>query len=316
MNSEEKIPVGVSSCLLGEKVRYDGGHKRNTYIINDLGDFFDYRPFCPEMAAGMGVPRQTIHLIETDEGVRCVNTDDESIDVTDKLLEVSQAQRAWQQSIYAYILKKDSPSCGMERVKVYKKGQPTRNGVGIYAQELLQAFPAMPIEEEGRLNDATLRENFINRVLIYYRWCQLQQNDFTLKKWTDFHAQHKWIFFSHNQVLARKLGRFLSEVTQATMPSAIEQYTLDMMDLLKLPATRRNHSNVLQHIQGFLKNQLSTNEKQELGTAIHDYREGLLPLIVPVSLLRHHFLNHPNEYMTNSFYLNPHPKSLKLLNHI
>lgn len=315
-DSMYKIPVGVSSCLLGQRVRYDGGHKRNLFVIDDLGAYFDYQAFCPEVAAGMGTPRETIRLVGINDEIRAVGTENNDYDVTDLLRNTSLEQQHWQQNIYGYILKKDSPSCGMERVKVYRKNTPKRDGMGIFAKVLLENFPELPVEEEGRLNDATLRENFVQRVLVYYRWRQLKDEGLSMKQWTEFHAKHKWIFFSHNQVLARKLGKLLADTRETSKNERLPLYSKAMMELLKIPATRRNHSNVLQHIQGFIKNQLTASEKAELGQTISDYREGLVPLIVPITLLRHHFMVHPNQYINNSYYLEPHPKDLKLLNTI
>jgi uncharacterized protein YbgA (DUF1722 family)/uncharacterized protein YbbK (DUF523 family) len=314
--SQEKIPVGISSCLLGEKVRFDGGHKLNTYVVRSLGEYFDYVPFCPEVAIGMGTPREPIRLVGEAGELRCVGTRTASVDVTAELAECADEQRDWQVDLRGYILKKDSPSCGMERVKVYNVngGQPTRDGVGIYARGLLRNFPNLPVEEEGRLGDPVLRENFIHRVLIYHRWRALLSEGVSWVRLGSFHATHKLVLFSHDQNMARALGRELADAGGGDVQTFARHYETQLMALLKVRATRGNHVNVLQHIQGYLKNQLDAGDKAELSASIHDYRLGHLPLIVPIILLRHHFRKYPDPYIENACYLYPHPRELMLLN--
>ncbi|MEW6983902.1 YbgA family protein [Colwelliaceae bacterium 6471] len=309
-----KIKIGISSCLLGEKVRFDGGHKKNSYINNVLAQYFDFTPFCPEMSIGLGVPRQTIRLVIRNDELRCIGNKDEDLDVTEKLYQSAEDQRHWHTDLSGYILKKDSPSCGMERVRVYKKDMPERNGSGLYAKRLMENFPHLPVEEEGRLGDAILRENFIQRVFIYYRWQQLMQSKPQWKNITEFHAQHKYIFMSHNQNKARALGKLLADNTKLNLSELCELYLTDMMTLLKIRATRKNHVNTLMHIQGYLKNYLSSSDKQELSDTMEQYRLGFLPLIVPITLLKHHFMHHPQQYILDSYYLQPHPSELMLLN--
>ena len=309
-----EILIGISSCLLGEKVRFDKGHKHNSYITGTLGNYFRFKPFCPEMAIGLGTPRETLRLVEAEDGVRCVGTKTSTIDVTDALHEMAQQQRDWHEDLCGYILKKDSPSCGMERVKVYKKSVPERSGVGIYANVLLQNFPNLPVEEEGRLGDPILRENFIKRVFAYRHWRDLVSEGLTLHKLTDFHAQYKYVLLSHNQHRARELGKRLANAAKEPMGAVAEWYLEEFMAILKRRATRRNHVNVLQHLQGFLKIDLDKNDKQELSETIEAYRRQLLPLIVPIVLLRHHFRRHPKPFIEKSKYLRPHPSELMLLN--
>jgi uncharacterized protein YbgA (DUF1722 family)/uncharacterized protein YbbK (DUF523 family) len=309
-----KIPLGISSCLLGEEVRFDGGHKNNAYITQSLGIYFKFEPFCPEVEIGLGIPREPIRLVITGNEVRCVGVKDNSLDVTDKLTMIADQQHDWQQEIYGYILKKDSPSCGMERVKQYRNGSVERAGVGIYASRIMQNFPNLPVEEEGRLGDPVLRENFIQRVFIYHRWGQLVKSELSWKALTSFHAQHKLILMSHDQDLARELGRELSESSSMDIGQYAEKYISKMTNVLKIKATRGNHVNVLQHIQGYLKKHLDKEDKRELTESIEQYRQGYLPLIVPITLLRHHFLKYPDDYIEQSYYMHPHPKELMLLN--
>jgi uncharacterized protein YbgA (DUF1722 family)/uncharacterized protein YbbK (DUF523 family) len=310
---QNKIKIGVSSCLLGEKVRFDAGHKKNQYLINVLSSYFQFLPFCPEVAIGLGIPRESIRLINRGEVIRCVGTKNDELDVTDKLTSIANEQAHWHGQISGYILKKDSPSCGMERVKVYKSAMPEKNGTGIYARQLMNNFPDLPVEEEGRLNDLILRENFIQRVYVYHRWQQLISTSYSLKDIQQFHAQHKYIYMSHNQLILKKLGALL-----ATKPSDIDAlaktYLTQAMTLLKSRATKSNHANTLKHIQGYLKKFIDADDKLELNETIEQYRMGYVPLVVPITILRHHFRKHPNDYINESLYLCPHPGELMLLN--
>ena len=311
---DNKISIGISSCLLGHKVRFDSGHKNNSYINNTLSEYFDFIPFCPEVDIGLGIPRETIRLVLLDDKVHCVGSKNPDLDVTDRLKDCAQEQKSWQQNLSGYILKKDSPSCGMERVRLYKGDMPDRVGVGIYAQKLMENFPDLPVEEEGRLGDAILRENFIQRVFIYARWQKLAAEGFSLQTLNRFHAQHKYIFMSHSQSMAKELGHWLAQAHGEAPSEVMPQYLTKMMTLLKLRASRKGHVNTLQRLQGYLKNAISADDKAELVEIIDQYRNGLLPLIVPITLLRHHFRRFPHDYITESYYMKPHPKELMLLN--
>lgn len=343
----EKILLGVSSCLLGEKVRYDGAHKKNNYILDTLGQYFSFRSFCPEMAIGMGVPRETIRLVALDTTssnaqVRVVGVKDPAFDVTQKLSRIADEQADWLPSVFGYILKKGSPSCGMERVKQYRVTNPSgsnssgsnssdsqaeidprdwtyhveHHGTGLFAKSLLRDYPNLPLEEEGRLCDPVLRENFVNRVFAYKRWHEDVLIDSSWKGVTDFHARHKWILFSHDQDKARALGSALANLHTQDLEKTLDWYIAEFMQIMKIPATRKNHVNVLEHIRGYLKKEISNQDKAELSESIEDYRQGLLPLVVPLTLLRHHFRNHPDTYIERSWYLHPHPKQLMLLNQL
>jgi uncharacterized protein YbgA (DUF1722 family) len=246
--------------------------------------------------------------------VHCVGSKNPDLDVTERLKDCAEEQKTWQQNLSGYILKKDSPSCGMERVRLYKGDMPDRIGVGIYAQKLMENYPNLPVEEEGRLGDAILRENFIQRVFIYARWQKLAAEGFSIKALNDFHAQHKYIFMSHNQAMAKELGHWLAQAHGEVPSEVMPQYLTKMMTLLKLRASRKGHVNTLHHLQGYLKNFISADDKAELVDIIDQYRNGLLPLIVPITLLRHHFRRFPNDYITDSYYMKPHPKELMLLN--
>jgi uncharacterized protein YbgA (DUF1722 family)/uncharacterized protein YbbK (DUF523 family) len=314
VSSDGQIIIGISSCLLGEEVRFDTGHKHNSYITKTLGQYFTFRSFCPEMAIGLGTPRETLRLVLQEDGVHCVGNKTKTLDVTQRMITNAQEQASWQRELCGYILKKDSPSCGMERVRVYRGEMPERNGIGLYAQVLMENFPNLPVEEEGRLGDPVLRENFIKRVFVFRHWKDLLAEGLTAHRLMDFHAQYKFILMSHDQNLARALGRRLAEASGEPLVETAQWYFADLMAIMKIRATRKNHVNVLQHLQGFLKNEIDSEDKQELTETIDNYRLGQLPLIVPITLLRHHFRRHPHDFVAKTRYLEPHPAELMLLN--
>lgn len=311
-----KIQVGISSCLLGHQVRFDGAHKYHSYIEQTLGQYFQFRHFCPEVESGMGIPRPAVQLRETTTGIRCVGVKDHNLDVTEQLQTVSAQQHHWLTGLCGYILKKDSPSCGMQRVKIYKNDIPARHGTGIFAAYLQQTFPALPIEEEGRLGDPILRENFVQRVFVLHRWRQLCKQPLTTHGLMTFHSRHKLIAMSHNQNLTRELGRIVAKVQTGELETVAQTYIVSLMACLKIPATRGNHVNVLQHIQGYLKATLDGDDKLELSEIIENYRQNKVPLIVPLTLLRHHFRKQPDTFIEGSHYMHPHPGELALLNEI
>ncbi|MEQ8954971.1 MAG: DUF523 and DUF1722 domain-containing protein [Gammaproteobacteria bacterium] len=312
-----KIPVGISACLLGEPVRYDGGHKAHSYIMDTLGQYFEFRGFCPELDIGLGVPRKTIRLVGTSMAdVRCQEGDGASQDHTEALRDSARRQFHWQQQMCGYIVKKDSPSCGMERVRLWQGDMPQRTGVGLYTQAMMEKFPYLPVEEEGRLGDPVLRENFVQRVFVLNRWFRLLAAGLTVAGLINFHSRHKLIVMSHSQQASRELGQFVAATGKNNLAQRSEQYMLQLMSVLKIKASRGNHVNVLQHVQGYLKNQLDAEDKQELVETIERYRQDQLPLIVPITLLNHHFRRHPDQYIAESWYMHPYPSELKLHNEI
>lgn len=313
----QKIPVGISSCLLGENVRYDGGHKHDSYITGTLSEYFEFRPCCPEVAIGLGIPRPTLRLVQQGNAVRCFGVKDPTQDVTERLKAHADSMQAQYGDLCGYILKKDSPSCGMERVRVYDAhGNAHRRGIGIYAQRLMHNNPLLPVEEEGRLGDPALRENFIERVFVLRRWKLLQAEGLTPHKLITFHARHKLSAMAHDQNRYRELGRLLAGVNLSNLETVAADYIALLMQTLQIVATRGNHVNVLQHIQGYLKKQLDSDDKAELSDIIERYRIGELPLIVPITLLKHHFRRCPDDYIDNSCYMSPYPQQLKLMNQL
>ncbi|MBX2858364.1 MAG: DUF523 and DUF1722 domain-containing protein [Cellvibrionaceae bacterium] len=312
----KKIPIGISSCLLGEPVRFDSGHKNNVYIGKVLSQFFDFKPFCPEVSIGLGIPREPIRLVSTAPGapVRCVGTKNSHLDVTGALSACATDQFRWVSDLCGYIVKNNSPSCGMERVKVYTKNNPQRIGVGIYTAAIIKAFPNLPVEEEGRLGDAVLRENFIKRVFIYQRWREIEKTLDNKQALVEFHTRHKHILMSHDQVKTRELGRLVAELGHIDLMDYCERYLTTMTQILRKPTNKRNHSNVLYHIKGHLKRCLDETDRAELHDTIEQYRQGYLPLIVPITILRHHFRKNPDPYIDKSYYMKPHPRELMLHN--
>jgi uncharacterized protein YbgA (DUF1722 family)/uncharacterized protein YbbK (DUF523 family) len=309
-----KIPVGISSCLLGHTVRYDGGHKRDAYIVGTLAHYFDFKPFCPEVAIGMDTPRPTIQLVKVNKEIRSLGVKNPAIDVTGPLRAYASQQKPAQDDLCGYILKKGSPSCGMERVKVYINNQPQQIGSGIYAEAMMAHNPLLPVEEEGRLGDPKLRENFIQRVYVLHRWKQLMATGLTPGALTRFHARHKLIIMSHENYI--ELGQLLAGVTKANLNEVANSYIALLMKTLKKVASRKSHVNVLQHIQGYLKKDLNADDKAELCELIERYRHGEVPLIAPLTLLKHHFRKNPDPYIEDSYYMSPYPQELQLVNGI
>ena len=316
MIPNHKITVGISSCLLGQKVRYDGGHKRDRFITDQLSQHLEFMPICPETAIGLTVPRPPIRLVGPHHLPQAVGVDDPSLNVTGQLEAFAHSQIKKFSEISGYILKKDSPSCGMERVKVYPTvGQMAeRKGSGIFARILMERCPLLPVEEEGRLNDPVLRENFINRVFAYHHWQQLSENGITAARLIEFHSQHKYQVMAHSQAAYKRMGQLLSHLSKRDIESIAEVYIADLMTALKRSVSRKRHVNVLQHIMGYLKRNIDGDDKLELINGIEAYRSGEIPLIVPITLLRHYFRRFPDPYMQQQTYLQPHPEKLGLRN--
>lgn len=310
-----RIPVGISSCLLGEEVRFDGGHKRDTYILGTLAQFFEFIPVCPEVAIGLSVPREPIRLIGESRDPRAVGTKTTSLDVTDRLRKYGLRIAKQLNPVCGYIFKKGSPSCGMERVKVYsERGVPTATGTGIFARAFMEANSLIPCEEEGRLGDPVLRENFIQRVFVLHRWRNLNQTRLTAGKLVEFHTRHKLILLAHSQKAYRRLGQTIAKAGREPIRDLADRYIAELMVSLSVRATRKSHANVLLHLLGYLKKHLDEQDKAEMMECIDLFRRGYVPLIVPVTLLKHHFRRFPDPYVTSQYYLSPHPQELMLRN--
>jgi uncharacterized protein YbgA (DUF1722 family)/uncharacterized protein YbbK (DUF523 family) len=312
-----KITIGVSACLLGRKVRFDGGHKRSRFITDALAGHFEFAAFCPEMVIGMGVPRQPIRLVGEDQNPQAVGVKTPLLNVTQPLRDYGTKTAGEIDGLCGFIFKKDSPSCGMERVKIYNdKGMPQRSGTGIFAREIIKAHPLLPVEEEGRLNDADLRDNFITRVYVYARWKALVAGGLSKSELIEFHAGHKYLVMSHSTMVYKQLGRMLSDLSQVSLAEIADSYIVRLMQALSKPATRKRHTNVLQHLLGYLKKDLESAHRADLNETIDAYRRGEFPLVVPVRLLQHHFSMHPHPYIKKQVYLKPHPQALLLRNNL
>ena len=311
------IKIGISACLLGEEVRFDGGHKRNDYVTSTLSEYFEFVQYCPEIAIGLGIPRPTIRLIDVNGEQRLVDGRDSSIDHTDLMVKKSDSYVAGMPEISGYILKSRSPSCGMERVNLFnEKNMPQKKGVGVFAQRLMQRHPNLPVEEEGRLNDLNLRENFIDRVFTYYRWQQLVNAGISVSALMEFHKRHKFVLLAHDEACYRRLGPMIAKVDANSLGEVAGEYIAAFMQAMKKHASRKRHMNVLQHIMGYLKEDISSEDKQELLEILEQYRHAQLPLIVPMTLLNHHLRRFPQPYISEQYYLTPYPQELMLRNHV
>lgn len=316
--SRPLIKVGISACLLGSPVRFNGGHKESRLCSEILARHFEFVAVCPEVDIGLGTPREPIRLVGEPDQPRAVGTVHPERDVTDALTERGRQVAAELDDICGYILMQKSPSCGMERVKVYgANGHPAEGGgTGLFAGALMQARPDLPVEEDGRLNDPVLRENFLTRVFAYAEWQRLLAAGLSCKALVDFHSRYKYQLMATDPVQYKTLGRLVSTVGKQPLDEFAPDYFSRLMTALKKTASRGTHSNVLQHLSGYLKNDLGSEDKQELQRLITQYREGVIPLVVPLTLLKHHFRRHPDRYVATQAYLQPHPEDLSLRNGI
>jgi uncharacterized protein YbgA (DUF1722 family)/uncharacterized protein YbbK (DUF523 family) len=310
------LKIGISACLLGNPVRFNGGHKESRLCSETLSRYFQFVPVCPEVGIGLGTPREAIRLVGDPARPRAVGSIHRERDVSDALTAFGQRTAEQLDDICGYILMQKSPSCGMERVKVYQdNGNPVPGGGrGLFAAALMQARPDLPVEEDGRLNDPVLRENFITRVFAYAEWQRLQQAGLTRRALYTFHARYKYQLMATCRPQYQALGRLLAGSSQHPLEEFAPRYFSQLMDALKHTASRGSHSNVLQHLSGYLKRDLSRDDKLELQQVIDQYRLGIVPLVVPLTLLKHHFRRHPDDYIASQAYLQPHPEDLSLRN--
>ena len=312
-----RIPVGISSCLLGEEVRHDGGHKLDRYVTGVLGRWFAYVAFCPEALAGLGVPRPPIRLCGDPAAPRAVRVADGSVDVTEALQTTARQVIPEVARLCGYLFKRASPSCGMERVKVYQApGMSPRMGRGLFAHALMEAYPVLPCEEEGRLDDPALRESFVERVFALDRWRRAMADGVTPARLVDFHTRHKLLLLSHSEVHYRAAGRLVAGAGRRDRKALGDEYLRTFMEGMQRRTTRRRHANVLQHLAGYLKRRIDSGDRQALAALIEEYRTGAVPLVVPIRLLRHHFRRAPDRYVEMQHYLEPCPDALGLRNHL
>jgi uncharacterized protein YbgA (DUF1722 family)/uncharacterized protein YbbK (DUF523 family) len=312
------IRIGISACLLGERVRYDGGHKRDPWIVETLGRYVEWVPVCPEVEMGLGTPRETLRLVRIGESLHMVMPKT-GADYTRPMQEFAQ-RRVMElagEDLHGYILKKDSPSCGMERVRVFDaKGVPAKSGRGVFAEALLRRLPCLPVEEEGRLSDPRLRENFIERVFAYHRLRHFFAGGWKLGDLVQFHTAHKLLLMAHSPQAYAALGRMVAQAKKMSRAEFRARYESEFMTALSQLATTRRQANVLLHILGYFRKQLDSDSRQELLGVIGDYKRGLIPLIAPLTLIRHCVRRFDVAYLRGQAYLEPHPKELMLRNHV
>lgn len=311
------LKLGISSCLLGEKVRFDGGHKRDPFLVETLGRWVEYVPVCPEVELGLPTPRDALRL--TGEA------GDERLIVGRSGEDLTERMTAWArkrvetlaaEGLCGFIFKSKSPSSGMERVKLYdRNGVPRKNGVGIFAREFMARFPDIPVEEEGRLHDPVLRETFIEAIFTLRRWRTLVSSGGRMNDLVQYHSRHKYLLLAHCETNYREMGRLVAGQGGLTGEPLFTRYQELLMRTMRRPATVARHTNVLQHAAGYFKRHLDARAKEELGGLITAYREGMVPLIVPVTLLRHYISRYDEPYLREQYYFDPHPLELKLRNH-
>jgi uncharacterized protein YbgA (DUF1722 family)/uncharacterized protein YbbK (DUF523 family) len=313
----EPIKIGVSACLLGERVRFDGGHKRDAFLVDTLGRFVQWVPVCPEVELGLGVPRPSLKLVRRGGGVRLVQAQSDDSDRSGPSADHTEAMLAYarrrvsalaREELCGYVLKKNSPSCGMEHVKIYgRSGVPSRDGRGLFAKVLIRAYPNLPVEEEGRLEDPRLRETFIERVFAYRRLRSLFGNSWTVGDLVVFHTAHKLQLLSHSRRAYESLSRLVAAAKRTPRANLRERYEREFMAALRHPATAARHANVLQHIAGSFEEKLDEASRRELQGRIADYRAGLAPLVVPITLVRHYVRRFDITWLKQQVYLDNPP---------
>jgi uncharacterized protein YbgA (DUF1722 family)/uncharacterized protein YbbK (DUF523 family) len=315
---EDKMKIGISSCLLGNAVRWNAGHKQDKYLINTLGRFVEYVPVCPEVEAGFGVPRESMRLVGDPEYPRLI-TFKSKTDQTAQMVRwvKKRVKELAGEDLCGFIFKSDSPSSGMIRVKVYnEKGMPEKKGVGIFARAFMDRFPLIPAEDDGRLHDPAIRENFIERIFTLKRWRDTTAKSRKMGSLVDFHTCNKLLILAHSQKHYRLMGKLVAEGKQISPKERLNQYVQILMAALALKTTTKKNVNVLQHLMGYFKQQLSRDEKQELLEILDQYRHEQIPLIVPITLINHYVRKYNQTYLKKQTYLNPHPLELRLRTYI
>ena len=315
---EKKFKIGISSCLLGNEVRWNSGHKLDKYLTNTLGQFVEYAPVCPEVEAGFGIPRESFRLVGDPDAPRLI-TFKSKTDHTDRMVTWAKkrVRELEKEDLCGFIFKSDSPSSGMIRVKVYnEKGMPHKVGIGIFARAFMEHFPLIPVEDDGRLNNPLIRENFILQIFTMKRWRDNMARKPSMGNLVDFHTRNKLLILSHSPKLYRLMGKLVADGKKLPIKELYDQYQLLLMEALKLKTTIRKNTNVLQHLMGYFKKQLSIDEKQELLEIFGQYRNEHVPLIVPITLINHYVRKYDQPYLKQQTYLHPHPLELKLRTHV
>ncbi|UTV30075.1 YbgA family protein [Photobacterium atrarenae] len=309
------ISVGISACVLGQKVRFDGGHKQNRFVVDELAKYVDFKPVCPEVGIGMPVPRPAIQLLQLSDGSeRLVASRDKSIDYTESMESFAHQHIPAFDSLCGYIVCAKSPTCGMERVKLYIENGNTVPGgsVGVYTRELMQRMPWLPVEEDGRLQDPVLRENFVFRIYALNDFYQSLREHRSIHAFIEFHSRYKLVLMAHSPAAYKALGRMVASIKDWDLDEFYLEYRQQFMDAIKNRASRSNKTNVLMHLQGYFKRSLTKGQKQELAALIMSYREGNQPILAPLALIQHYLKEYPDPYLQLQTFLNPYPEELKL----
>jgi len=313
-----RIKLGISSCLLGEKVRWDGGHKLDRFLADTLGQFVDYVPVCPEVECGLSIPREAMRLVGEPDSPRLV-TSRTGKDHTERMLRWARrrVRELDKEDLCGFIFKSQSPSSGMERVKVYsEKGVPVKKGVGMFARVFMEHYPLLPVEEDGRLHDTRLRENFIERMFVFKRWRKMLEKRKNLGNLVDFHTRHKLLILAHSPKHHTMMGGLVAQGKQMTLQELFNKYEILLMEALALRTTPQKNVNALMHVMGYFKKQLASDEKQELLEILEIYRRKQIPLVAPITLMNHFIRKYQQPYLMDQYYLHPHPLELQLRNHV
>lgn len=317
-SSPDKINIGLSACLAGHEVRYNGGHTQSRLCLDVLSEHFNYQTFCPEVAAGFSTPRPTMRLTGNPEKPTLSFTNDDAVDLTEQLTGGFKDKLSQFGTLDGYILMRNSPSCGLERIKVYQEnGYPHETRVqGLFASALQKQYPLMPIEEEGRLHDAKLFENFVLRVYAYSRFRTEVLASPSMGRLIAFHSSYKYVLMAHCQRAYKKLGRLLGSHKKQDINKLVNRYFQLFMNALSKPASKKNHTNALLHILGYLRKSVPSKARQNIADVIIKYNQGVLPLITPLTLLKHYLDQYGSEYIRSQRYLAPYPESLGLANQV
>ena len=314
----ERIKLGISTCLLGENVRYDGGHKLDRFLTDTLGQYVEYVPVCPEVECGLPIPRESMYLEGDPESPRLITSRTKQ-DMTDRMVNWAQKRVVGleKEEVCGFIFKSDSPSSGMERVRVYnEKGMPVKKGVGMFAKIFMDYFPLLPVEDEGHLHDPNLRENFIERIFTLKRWREVLSKKESRGNVVDFHTCHKLLILSHSPKHSQLMGKLVARAKDIPLKELYQQYQTILMEALQLKTTPKKNANILMHMMGYFREELSADEKRECLELIENYRREYIPLIVPITLINHYVRKYNQSYLKQQIYLNPHPLELQLRNHV
>lgn len=312
------MKIGVSSCLLGDQCRYDGSGSKDAFITNELKKYFELIGYCPEEPV-FGTPRDTIRLVEVNNEVR-VHIGRNGEDVTDKLTISSQsfAKKAKVDELCGFILKSKSPTCGMERVKVYQEtnAPSEKKGIGFFAKELKKIYPYLPMEEEGRLNDPWLKENFLMQVFAYSDLQSFLKKELQYKDLVQFHTNYKYLIFAKSEKSYKQLGRIVANHEKKPIDEILKIYELEFLKAISEKSTIKKTYNVLLHIVGYFKKLITKEEKEHLITACEEYKQGIIPLIAVTKLINLYVTRFDEKYLKTQKFLHPYPKELSLRSHI